>query len=93
MPECLWPAYDELANEIDREILHKMVEESHRKWSAGKLLNTIRVGRMVKDINKRFEDMIEVRSVRASRRGDETQLNVDCVLSRPVEYVDIKVHV
>lgn len=92
LPESLRPAYDELANEIDREILHKMVEEAHRKWSAGKLLNTIRAGRMVKDIKKRFENSIEVKSISASRCGDETQMNVDCVLSRPVEYVDIKVH-
>ena len=47
---------------------------------------------MVKDISKRFEDSIEVRSVSASRRDGETQLNVDCVLSRPVAYVDMKVN-
>lgn len=97
LPESLRPEYDELVNEIDREILHKMVEDAHRKWSAGKPLNTIRAGRMVKDINKRFEDIIGntvavVRSVSASRHGNETQLNVDCVLSRPVEYVDMTVH-
>lgn len=90
-----------MVNEIDREILHQMVEESHRKWSANKLVNTmvnkIHAGRMVKDINKRFEDIIhnplEVRSVSASRRGGETQVNVDCVLHRKVEYVDMTVRV
>lgn len=101
LPESLRPAYDEMVNEIDREILHQMVEESHRKWSANKLVNTmvnkIHAGRMVKDINKRFEDIIrnpiEVRSVSASRRGDETQVNVDCVLHRKVEYVNMTVRV
>ena len=98
LPESLRPEYDELVNEIDREILHKMVEEAKHRWSTNKLLNTIRADRMVKDINKRFEDSIlrnsiQVRSVSASRRGDETQLNADCVLRRKVEYVDMTVQV
>jgi hypothetical protein len=103
LPECLRPAYDEMVAEMDRETLKAMVEVARTEKSsygfrfADKLVNTIRAGRMVKDINKRFEDIIrnpiEVRSVSASRRGDETQLNVDCVLSRPVAYVDMTVHV
>lgn len=101
MPECLRASYDELVNEIDREILHQLVEDAERKQRygfqfAGKLVNAVRATRMVKDISKRFEDSIgntlEVKSVSASRRGDETQLNVDCVLSRPVAYVDMTVH-
>ena len=93
--------------EMDRETLKAMVEVARTEKSsygfrfADKLVNTmfntIHAGRMVKDINRRFEDSIrstlEVRSVSASSRGDETQLNVDCVLSRPVEYVYMKVHV
>jgi hypothetical protein len=102
LPECLRPAYDEMVTEMDRATLKAMVEvarankPSYGFRFADKLVNTIRAGRMVKDINKRFEDIIrnpiEVRSVSASRRGDETQLNVDCVLSRPVAYVDMTVH-
>lgn len=96
LPESLRPAADELVNEIDREILQKMAKEARHKRSHGfqivdTMVNLIRDGRMVKDINQRLEDSIEVRSVSASRRGDETQLNVDCVLSRPVEYVDMTV--
>lgn len=102
LPESLRPAYDEMVAEMDRETLKAMVEVARTEKSsygfrfADKLVNTIRAGRMVKDINKRFEDIIrnpiEVRSVSASRRGDETQLNVDCVLNRPVAYVDMTVH-
>lgn len=101
LPECLRASYDELVNEIDREILHQLVEDAERKQRYGfqfadKLVNAVRATRMVKDISKRFEDSIgntlEVKSVSASRRGDETQLNVDCVLSRPVAYVDMTVH-
>lgn len=103
MPESLRPTYDEMVAEMDRETLKAMVEVARTEKSsygfrfANKLVNTmvnkIHASRMVKDINKRFEDIIEVRSVSASRRGDETQLNVDCVLSRPVEYVYMTVHV
>jgi len=99
LPESLRPAYDEMVAEMDRETLKAMVEVARTEKSsygfrfADKLANTIRAGRMVKDISKRFADSVEVRSVSASRRGDETQLNVDCVLSRPVEYVNMTVHV
>lgn len=99
LPECLRPAYDEMVAEMDRETLKAMVEVARTEKSsygfrfADKLVNTIRAGRMVKDINKRFADSIEVKSVSASRRGNETQLNVDCVLSRPVAYVGMTVHV
>jgi hypothetical protein len=102
LPESLRPAYDEMLAEMDRETLKAMVEVARtEKPSYGfrfadrlvnTMVNTIRSGRMAKDINKRFADSVEVRSVSASRSGDETQLNIDCVLSRPVEYVDMKVH-
>lgn len=103
LPEGLRPAYDEMLAEMDRETLKAMVEvartekPSYGRQFADKLVNTIRSVCMVKDINKRFEDSIlsnsiQVRSVSASRRGDETQLNVDCVLRRKAEYVDITVH-
>ncbi len=101
MPESLRPAYDEMVAEMDRETLKAMVEVARTEKPsygfrfADRLLNTIHASRMVKDINKRFEDnirnTIEVRSVSASRRGDETQLKVDCVLHRKVEYVDMTV--
>lgn len=103
LPESLRPAYDEMVAEMDRETLKAMVEVARTEKPsygfrfADRLLNTIRAGRKVKDINKRFEDnirnTIEVRSVSASRRGEETQLKVDCVLHRKVEYVDMTVRV
>lgn len=107
LPEGLRPAYDEMVAEMDRETLKAMVEVARTEKSsygfrfADRLVNTmvnkIHAGRMVKDINKRFEDIIhntlEVRSVSASRRGNETQVNVDCVLHRKVAYVDMTVHV
>lgn len=102
LPEGLRPAYDEMVAEMDRETLKAMVEVARTEKPsyggfADKLVNTFHSVCMVKDINKRFEDSIhntiEVRSVSASRRGDETQLKVDCVLHRKVEYVDMAVRV
>ena len=107
LPEGLRPAYDEMAAEMDRETLKAMVEVARTEKSsyglrfADKLANAIRSGRMAKGIQRKVEDSInvgymEVTSVDTSHDKDGNVIQtvgVNVMLSRPVEYVEMKVSV
>ena len=107
LPESLRPAYDEMVTAMDRETLKAMVEVARTEKSsygfrvADKLVNAIRAGRMLKDIQRKVEDIVnvgymEVTSVDTSHDKDGNVIptvGVNAILSRPVEYVEMKVSV
>lgn len=107
LPESLRPAYDEMVAEMDRETLKAMVEfartekPSYGSRFADRLANTIRSRRMVKDIQRKVEDSInvgymEVTSVDTSHDKDGNVIptvGVNVMLSKQVEYVEMKVSV
>jgi hypothetical protein len=92
LPESLYPAYNDMATAIDRETLKAMVEVAlTEKSSYG----------MLKDIQRKVEDIVnvgymEVTSVDTSHDKDGNVIptvGVNAILSRPVEYVEMKVSV
>jgi len=92
LPETLHPAYNDMATAIDRETLKAMVEVAlTEKSSYG----------MLKDIQRKVEDIVnvgymEVTSVDTSHDKDGNVIptvGVNAILSRPVEYVEMKVSV
>ena len=111
LPESLRPAYDEMVTEMDRETLKAMVEVARAEKPsygfrfADKLVNTmvnkIHAGRMLKDIQSKVEDIVnvgymEVTSVDTSHDKDGNVIptvGVNAILSKPVEYVEMKVSV
>lgn len=107
LPESLRPAYDEMVTAMDRETLKAMVEVARTEKSsygfrfADKLVNAIRAGRMLKDIQRKVEGIVnvgymEVTSVDTSHdKGGNVipTVGVNAMLSKPVEYVEMKVSV
>jgi hypothetical protein len=107
LPESLRPAYDEMVTAMDRETLKAMVEvartnkPSYGFRFADKLVNAIRAGRMLNDIQRQVENIVnvgymEVTSVDTSHDKDGNAImavDVNAMLSRPVEYVEMKVSV
>lgn len=100
IPECLRPMYDSTVDEIDRAILREIVGQAKSRNSFG-IGNALRSGRMVKGIQRKLEDSInvgymEVTSVDTSHDKDGNviaKVDVNAMLSRPVEYVEMKVSV
>ena len=107
LPECLRPAYDEMVTDMDRATLKAMVDlarankPSYGFRFADKLVNAIRAGRMVKGIQRKVEDIVnvgymEVTSVDTSHGKDGNVIptvGVNAILSKPVDYVEMKVSV
>jgi hypothetical protein len=107
LPESLRPAYDEMVTAMDRETLKAMVEvartnkPSYGFRFADKLVNAIRAGRMLNDIQRQVENIVnvgymEVTSVDTSHDKDGNAImavDVNAMLSRPVEYVEMKVSI
>jgi hypothetical protein len=105
LPESLRPAYDEMVTAMDRETLKAMVDlartekPSYGFRFADKLVNAIRAGRMLKDIQHKVEGIVnvgymEVTSVDTSHDKDGNVIpavGVNAILSKPVEYVEMKV--
>lgn len=103
IPECLRPMYDSTVEEIDRAILREIVGQakSRNSLGIGNALRAIHSGRMLKGIQRKLEDSInvgymEVTSVDTSHDKDGNviaKVDVNAMMPRPVEYVEMKVSV
>lgn len=95
--------YDSTVDEIDRAILREIggQAKSRNSLGIGNALSAIHSGRMLKGIQRKLEDSInvgymEVTSVDTSHDKDGNviaKVDVNAMLSRPVEYVEMKVSV